>query len=81
MLFCCYKNRLILQITVSDFRFPFFQNASGSPEDIKAFYEQHSAPLVGHIQSQTEKRFSKRPLIVVYYDVNFNHEYASSKFK
>lgn len=34
--------------------------------------------MVGHMQQQTEKRF-KKPLAVVYYDVNFSHEYASSE--
>ncbi len=55
------------------------KDSAAKPDDIVKFYEKHSAPLVGHIQSHTEKRFTKRPLVVVYYDVNFSHEYASSK--
>eukprot|EP00794_Sanderia_malayensis_P003075 gene3075-3540_t len=54
-----------------------FKNPSPNMADIVAFYQQYSAPMVGHIQAHTEKRFSKRPLVIVYYDVNFSHEYAS----
>jgi len=58
-------------------KYPVFKDAKGSASDIADFYKKHSAPMVGHIQSHTEQRFSKRPLVVVYYDVNFNHDYAS----
>ncbi|XP_065053857.1 protein disulfide-isomerase A4-like [Rhopilema esculentum] len=58
-------------------KYQIFKDSKGTQADIQNFYEKHSAPLVGHIQSHTEKRFSKRPLVVVYYDVNFDHDYAS----
>jgi len=58
-------------------RYQMFTDVSGSPSEVQEFYKKHHVPLVGHMQQHTEKRFAKRPLVVVYYDVNFDLEYRS----
>lgn len=44
-------------------------------EDVMAFIEKNSVPLVGHRTQKHMKRFNQNPLIVVYYMVNFNFDY------
>lgn len=53
-----------------------------SPQDstevseVQDFFKKHILPLVGHRkQSNDAKRYTKRPLVVVYYGVDFSFDY------
>ncbi|KAI5617098.1 protein disulfide-isomerase A4 precursor, partial [Silurus asotus] len=49
---------------------------STSASEVQDFFKKHTLPLVGHRkQSNAEKRYSKRPLVVVYYGVDFSFDY------
>ncbi|KAK2815000.1 hypothetical protein Q7C36_023266 [Tachysurus vachellii] len=49
---------------------------STSASEVQEFFQKHTLPLVGHRkQSNAEKRYSKRPLVVVYYGVDFSFDY------
>ncbi|KAK0417508.1 hypothetical protein QR680_013052 [Steinernema hermaphroditum] len=49
---------------------------SGSTEDLLAFYRDNAAPLVGHMtRKNAATRYSKFPLVVVYYNVDFSVQY------
>ncbi|XP_023648626.2 protein disulfide-isomerase A4 [Paramormyrops kingsleyae] len=49
---------------------------STSAADVKEFFSKHALPLVGHRkQSNDAKRYTKRPLVVVYYGVDFSFDY------
>nr|XP_012378228.1 protein disulfide-isomerase A4 [Dasypus novemcinctus] len=53
----------------------------GSPEGaaIKDFIVKHILPLVGHRKTSNEaKRYTKRPLVVVYYSVDFSFDYLAA---
>ncbi|XP_047136249.1 protein disulfide-isomerase A4 [Hydra vulgaris] len=54
-----------------------FDDASGNDIQVQAFYKEYCVPLVGHYQQHIESRFSKRPLVLVFYDVNFQPEFRS----
>ncbi|NP_001088331.1 protein disulfide isomerase family A member 4 L homeolog precursor [Xenopus laevis] len=52
---------------------------STTADDIKQHITEHSLPLVGHRKSSNEaKRYSKRPLVVVYYSVDFSFDYRTA---
>ncbi|XP_062335595.1 protein disulfide-isomerase A4 [Osmerus eperlanus] len=52
---------------------------STSVPDIQDFFRKSSLPLVGHRkQSNDAKRYSKRPLVVVYYGVDFSFDYRKA---
>ena len=55
-----------------------FDNQQGDDpkaEDIQKFYEDSRIPLVGQMTSyDQQKKYTKRPLCVVYYDVDFSFE-------
>jgi len=54
----------------------FFQGKEATPENLQAFYKEKMVPLVGQINPyDQEKKYSKRPLCVVYYSVDFSFEY------
>ncbi|XP_048859390.1 protein disulfide-isomerase A4-like [Brienomyrus brachyistius] len=47
-----------------------------SAADVKEFFSKHALPLAGHRkQSNDAKRYAKRPLVVVYYGVDFSFDY------
>uniref|UniRef100_A0A8C9TFR8 Protein disulfide-isomerase A4 n=1 Tax=Scleropages formosus TaxID=113540 RepID=A0A8C9TFR8_SCLFO len=49
---------------------------STSALEIQEFFSNHALPLVGHRkQSNDAKRYTKRPLVVVYYGVDFSFDY------
>ncbi|KAF5893966.1 protein disulfide-isomerase A4-like, partial [Clarias magur] len=49
---------------------------STTATEIQDFFKKHTLPLVGHRkQSNAEKRYSSRPLVVVYYGVDFSFDY------
>uniref|UniRef100_W5N710 Protein disulfide-isomerase A4 n=1 Tax=Lepisosteus oculatus TaxID=7918 RepID=W5N710_LEPOC len=49
---------------------------STTASEVKDFFTQHALPLVGHRkQSNDAKRYTKRPLVVVYYGVDFSFDY------
>lgn len=51
--------------------------ASGNAKDIVNFVKEKSVPLVGQRTKRNEAfKYSTKPLIVVYYDVNFDHQYV-----
>ena len=51
--------------------------ASATKNDIVQFIQQKSVPLVGQRTKRNEGfKYMTRPLVVVYYDVNFDHQYV-----
>ncbi|MEQ2275696.1 Protein disulfide-isomerase A4 [Xenotaenia resolanae] len=49
---------------------------STSVSEVQDFFRKHSVPLVGHRKpSNDAKRYAKRPLVVVYYGVDFSFDY------
>ncbi|CAL8311573.1 unnamed protein product [Merluccius merluccius] len=47
--------------------------------DVQDFFKKHAVPLVGHRkQSNDAKRYAKRPLVVVYYGVDFSFDYRKA---
>eukprot|EP00061_Rhincodon_typus_P018072 g47089.t1 len=49
---------------------------SSAPSEVTDFITSNALPLVGHRkQSNDAKRYSKRPLVVVYYGVDFSFDY------
>lgn len=49
---------------------------STSASELQDFFKKHTLPLVGHRkQSNDAKRYTKRPLVVVYYGVDFSFDY------
>ncbi|KAM8967809.1 protein disulfide-isomerase A4 isoform 2-T2 [Pelodytes ibericus] len=52
---------------------------STTDADIKEHVSKHALPLVGHRKSSNDaKRYSKRPLVVVYYFVDFSFDYRDA---
>lgn len=44
--------------------------------EVQKFFKKHAIPLVGHRKpSNDNKRYAKRPLVVVYYGVDFSFDY------
>lgn len=53
---------------------------STSASEIQDFFKKNVLPLVGHRkQSNDAKRYTKRPLVVVYYGVDFSFDYRVGK--
>uniref|UniRef100_A0AC34Q5G3 Protein disulfide-isomerase n=2 Tax=Panagrolaimus sp. JU765 TaxID=591449 RepID=A0AC34Q5G3_9BILA len=53
-----------------------YRKDGASVEDILAFWREHSAPLVGQMtRSNAPTRYTKYPLVVVYYNVDFSPQY------
>ncbi|KAK6492164.1 protein disulfide-isomerase A4-like [Huso huso] len=49
---------------------------STTEAEVKEFIEKHTLPLVGHRkQSNDAKRYTKRPMVVIYYGVDFSYDY------
>uniref|UniRef100_A0A8C7P5M2 Protein disulfide-isomerase n=1 Tax=Oncorhynchus mykiss TaxID=8022 RepID=A0A8C7P5M2_ONCMY len=47
--------------------------------EVQDFFKKHILPLVGHRkQSNDAKRYTKRPLVVVYYGVDFSFDYRKA---
>ncbi|KAJ3610539.1 hypothetical protein NHX12_022631 [Muraenolepis orangiensis] len=47
--------------------------------DVQDFFREHAAPLVGHRKKSNDaKRYTKRPLVVVYYGVDFSFDYRKT---
>lgn len=60
----------------------FSSQDSTSASELQDFFKKHTLPLVGHRkQSNAEKRYTKRPLVVVYYGVDFSFDYRVGKWK
>ncbi|XP_032101011.1 protein disulfide-isomerase A4 isoform X3 [Sapajus apella] len=56
-------------------------DVQGSTEDlaIKDFILKHALPLVGHRKASNDaKRYTRRPLVVVYYSVDFSFDYRAA---
>ncbi|XP_061821458.1 protein disulfide-isomerase A4 [Nerophis lumbriciformis] len=52
---------------------------STSVSDVQEFFKKHAIPLVGHRKpSNDAKRYTKRPLVVVYYGVDFSFDYRKA---
>ncbi|XP_072513551.1 protein disulfide-isomerase A4 isoform X2 [Salminus brasiliensis] len=52
---------------------------STSASELQDFFKKHTLPLVGHRkQSNDAKRYTKRPLVVVYYGVDFSFDYRAA---
>ncbi|XP_042239990.1 protein disulfide-isomerase A4-like [Homarus americanus] len=53
-----------------------YNKATGTYREIAAWIEKKSIPLVGQrTMSNKEFKYAARPLVVIYYDVNFSHQY------
>uniref|UniRef100_A0A8D3B7K9 Protein disulfide-isomerase A4 n=2 Tax=Scophthalmus maximus TaxID=52904 RepID=A0A8D3B7K9_SCOMX len=52
---------------------------STSVSEVQEFFKKHVTPLVGHRKpSNDAKRYTKRPLVVVYYGVDFSFDYRKA---
>ncbi|CAG5895846.1 unnamed protein product [Menidia menidia] len=52
---------------------------STSVSEVQEFFKKHSIPLVGHRKpSNDAKRYGKRPMVVVYYGVDFSFDYRKA---
>ncbi|KAG7262942.1 hypothetical protein CRUP_008722 [Coryphaenoides rupestris] len=52
---------------------------STAVSELQDFFKKHAVPLVGHRkQSNDAKRYAKRPLVVVYYGVDFSFDYRKA---
>ncbi|XP_053198850.1 protein disulfide-isomerase A4 [Scomber japonicus] len=52
---------------------------STSVSEVQEFFKKHMIPLVGHRKpSNDAKRYTKRPLVVVYYGVDFSFDYRKA---
>lgn len=52
---------------------------STSVSDVQVFFKKHVIPLVGHRKpSNDAKRYVRRPLVVVYYGVDFSFDYRKA---
>nr|XP_057915447.1 protein disulfide-isomerase A4 isoform X2 [Doryrhamphus excisus] len=52
---------------------------STSMSDVQDFFKKHVIPLVGHRKpSNDAKRYTQRPLVVVYYGVDFSFDYRKA---
>lgn len=61
--------------------FSFFWQDSTDGSEIKEHVLKHALPLVGHRKPSNDvKRYTKRPLVVVYYTVDFSFDYRVGKF-
>jgi protein disulfide-isomerase A4 len=58
-------------------RYQFYTDNAGSASAIQEFYKKYQVPLVGHYETQSEKKFAKRPLVLVFYDVSFDAKVRS----
>lgn len=48
--------------------------------EVQEFFKKHVIPLVGHRKpSNDAKRYTKRPLVVVYYGVDFSFDYRKGR--
>ncbi|XP_075683010.1 protein disulfide-isomerase A4 [Rhinoderma darwinii] len=57
----------------------FQMKDSASEEDVKEHVMKHALPLVGHRTKANEaKRYNKRPLVVVYYTVDFSFDHRTA---
>ncbi|XP_037371285.1 protein disulfide-isomerase A4 isoform X1 [Talpa occidentalis] len=55
------------------------QQGSTEGSAIKDYVLKHALPLVGHRRTSNDaKRYSKRPLVVVYYSVDFSFDYRAA---
>lgn len=49
--------------------------------EVQDFFKKNVIPLVGHRKpSNDAKRYTKRPLVVVYYGVDFSFDYRKGLF-
>ncbi|XP_068437521.1 protein disulfide-isomerase A4 isoform X2 [Clinocottus analis] len=47
--------------------------------EVQEFFKKHAIPLVGHRKpSNDAKRYTKRPLVVVYYGIDFSFDYRKA---
>ncbi|KAM6900800.1 protein disulfide-isomerase A4 [Xenentodon cancila] len=52
---------------------------STSVSEVQEFFQKYSIPLVGHRKpSNDAKRYTKRPLVVVYYGIDFSFDYRKA---
>lgn len=62
---------------VSVFKF----QADGTQEDLIEFYTKHNKPLVGHITMQNQDtRYKDTTKVMVFYTVDWSHDYRKGEF-
>ena len=50
---------------------------SATYKEIISFIKRLSVPLVGHRTKKNDFKYTERPMIVVYYDVNYEHQFVA----
>ena len=50
---------------------------SATYKEIISFIKKFSVPLVGQRTKKNDFKYTERPLIVVYYDVNYDHQFVA----
>lgn len=59
---------------------PTFLQSSTEGSAIKAHVLKHTLPLVGHRKTSNDaRRYARRPLVVVYYGVDFGFDYRAGE--
>ncbi|XP_046846984.1 protein disulfide-isomerase A4-like isoform X2 [Xenia sp. Carnegie-2017] len=57
-------------------KYVVFKGDSSKSQNIQKFYDDNVVPLVGQLTNQNEeKRYKKRPLVMVFYGVDFSFEH------
>ena len=70
------RQRKVLQFLASLSACMCVSQEDTTKADLEKFYGDHAVPLVGQrTRDNMNKRYSKRPLVVVYYDVDFSYDY------
>jgi len=60
-------------------RYKLAMNEDTDKDSLEKFYKSHAVPLVGQRTSvNKDKRYSARPLVVVYYTVDFSFDYRKA---
>ena len=71
---------IVFEMRPLDMRVLFSQGDPSKPENVQKFYDDNVAPLVGQMTNQNdEKRYKKRPLVMVFYGVDFSFEHREGK--
>lgn len=72
MLYCNYIHKLTLFLAP--------HQATGTYKEMTPWISKKSVPLVGQrTKDNMAFKYENRPLVVVYYDVNFSHQYIKGE--
>ena len=72
----CARERIVIVVSFSCNAVAVFQ-VGGTADEVVEFVVSKSVPLVGQRTKLNQaSKYAGRPLVVVYYDVNFDHQYV-----